>query len=196
MSLPELILASQSPRRRELLGGTGISFRVVVMPTDEAHDASMSPQELCLLNAREKAAVVFAEHPDCMVIGADTLVFIDGVPLGKPRDLHEAKEMLARLSGSIHEVCTGVVVCSPSGNDEFAVTTKVVFKVLGECEIARYLELVHVLDKAGAYAYQEHGEMIVDHIEGSPTNVIGLPMEKVTDYLNSRGYVINDFDSL
>lgn len=188
MRLPDLILASQSPRRRDLLEEAGFSFRIVVMPTDEVHDPAMNPRDLCLLNARQKAAVVSAEHPDCTVIGADTLVFIDGEPLGKPVDIAQAKEMLARLSGNPHQVCTGVAVHSPCGNQEFAVTTEVFFKKLTDQQIDQYLSLVHVLDKAGAYAYQEHGEMIVDHIEGSPSNIIGLPMEALGEYLVRLGY--------
>lgn len=188
MNLPDLILASQSPRRRELLAKTGIPFRVVVMPTDEVHDAAMDPQELCLLNAREKAAVVFAGHPGCTVIGADTLVFIDGMPLGKPVDADEARAMLGRLSGREHFVCTGVAICSPSGNEEFAVLSKVSFKPLSPSCIDEYMNHVDVMDKAGAYAIQEHGEMIVASFEGSLDNVIGLPVEEVEQRLVRLGY--------
>ncbi|MEG2584872.1 MAG: Maf family protein [Akkermansia sp.] len=193
--LPDLILASQSPRRKELLGQTGLDFQIIIRPTDEVHDAEMTPDALCLLNARLKAAVVFEEFPDCTVIGADTLVFIDGIPLGKPRDIDEARAMLRQLSGREHIVCTGVALMSPLsiGSESFAEMTKVCFKPLDEETIEAYLNAVPVLDKAGAYAFQDHGDMIIDHIVGYASNVIGLPLETLSKYLHKRGYQITPF---
>ncbi|MEG1257655.1 MAG: Maf family protein [Akkermansia sp.] len=193
--LPDLILASQSPRRKELLGQTGLDFQIIIRPTDEVHDAEMTPDALCLLNARLKAAVVFEEFPNCTVIGADTLVFIDGIPLGKPRDIDEARAMLRQLSGREHIVCTGVALMSPLsiGSESFAEMTKVCFKPLDEETIEAYLNAVPVLDKAGAYAFQDHGDMIIDHIVGYASNVIGLPLETLSKYLHKRGYQITPF---
>ncbi|MEG0838008.1 MAG: Maf family protein [Akkermansia sp.] len=193
--LPDLILASQSPRRKELLGQTGLDFQIIIRPTDEVHDAEMTPDALCLLNARLKATVVFEEFPDCTVIGADTLVFIDGIPLGKPRDIDEARAMLRQLSGREHIVCTGVALMSPLsiGSESFAEMTKVCFKPLDEETIEAYLNAVPVLDKAGAYAFQDHGDMIIDHIVGYASNVIGLPLETLSKYLHKRGYQITPF---
>ncbi|WMX38818.1 Maf family protein [Akkermansia sp. EB-AMDK43] len=111
--LPPIILASQSPRRRELLAKAGVPFSLVVRDTEELKDAAMPPQELCLHNARAKAQAVFREHPDSTVIGADTLVFLDGLPLGKPEDGEEARSMLRMLSARTHHVCTAVSIRSP-----------------------------------------------------------------------------------
>ena len=104
--LPPIILASQSPRRKDLLTAAGVDFSTVVRDTDELKDASMPPQDLCLYNAQAKASAVFREYPQATVIGADTLVFLDGIPLGKPRDAEDARAMLRMLSGRTHHVCT------------------------------------------------------------------------------------------
>ena len=111
-----MILASQSPRRRELLTREGVDFRIEVRDTEEVHDASIPPQQLCALNAAAKAEAVAAEFPGELVIGADTLVFIDGTPLGKPADEAEAVEMLLRLQGRTHQVCTAVAVVMPDSS--------------------------------------------------------------------------------
>ncbi len=175
-----LILASQSPRRRELLAREGIAFRVEVRETEELHDASLPPEELCARNAAAKAEAVAAEFPQETVIGADTLVFIDGEPLGKPADEVEAAAMLARLQGRSHSVCTAVAVILPGGErHDFVETTQVRFRPLDAEGIARYLGAVYVLDKAGAYAIQEHGEMIIEGISGDLDNVIGLPVTRL-----------------
>ncbi len=179
-----LILASQSPRRRELLERVGVVFRVEVRDTEELHDASLPPEELCARNAAAKAEAVAAEFPAETVIGADTLVFIDGVPLGKPADEAEAAAMLARLQGRSHSVCTAVAVILPGGERrDFVETTQVRFLPLNAAQIARYLEVVYVLDKAGAYAIQEHGEMIIEGICGDLDNVIGLPVTRLLEVL-------------
>ncbi len=180
-----LILASQSPRRRELLAREGVSFRVEVRETDELHDAALQPEELCARNAADKAEAVAAEFPQDTVIGADTLVFIDGKPLGKPTDEEEAAAMLTRLQGRTHSVCTAVAVILPGGERrDFVETTSVCFRPLDAAAIRRYLDSVYVLDKAGAYAIQEHGEMIVESIDGDLDNVIGLPVTRLLAVLN------------
>lgn len=186
--LPPLILASQSPRRRELLAAARVKFSIVVRDTEELKNAPMTPQELCLHNARAKAEAVFREYPDSTVIGADTLVFLDGCPLGKPQDEEEARSMLRRLSGRAHHVCTAVSVQSPLGVKDIAVLTEVTFRKLTEENIRRYMELVNVMDKAGSYAFQEHGEMIISSVRGDTDNVIGLPVTDVLECLRGWGY--------
>ncbi len=179
-----LILASQSPRRRELLAREGVEFRIEVRDTEELHDATLPPEVLCARNAAAKAETVAAEFPQDTVIGADTLVFIDGEPLGKPADEGEAAAMLARLQGRSHSVCTAVAVILPGGERrDFVETTEVRFRPLDAAAIRRYLDAVYVLDKAGAYAIQEHGEMIIEGIDGDLDNVIGLPVKRLLSVL-------------
>lgn len=189
--LPPLILASQSPRRKALLGTIGVDFNVVCKETPELFDAQSSPQELCLHNAQAKADAVFKDHPYATVIGADTLVFLDGEPLGKPLNLAEAKQMLRRLSGKTHYVCTAVALVSPLGKKKLTPLTKVQFKKLSDEVILNYLNLVNVLDKAGAYAFQEHGEMIIENVEGDTNNVIGLPLAELTQVLQEWNYPVH-----
>jgi septum formation protein len=175
-----IVLASTSPRRRELLEKAGLVFEVAASPADEVHDASIPPERLCELNATLKAAAVAALRPDDTVIGADTLVFIDGDPLGKPADLDEARRMLRRLAGRAHRVCTGVCVIFPGGGrNTFHGSTEVVFLPLDDARIDGYFALVNPLDKAGAYGIQEHGGMIVEGIVGDFDNVMGLPVALV-----------------
>lgn len=181
-----LILASQSPRRRELLAREGVEFRIVVKDVEEEHDASLPPEELCARNAAAKASAVAQEYPEQIVIGADTLVFIDGRPLGKPADAAEAVRMLSTLQGRTHCVCTAVAVFMPGGERrDFAEKSYVTFRTLSPDAIAHYMALVHVLDKAGAYAIQEHGEMIIEKIEGDYDNIVGLPVTRLLRVLNA-----------
>jgi septum formation protein len=175
-----IVLASASPRRRELLEQAGLVFEIVPSPADEIHDATMEPELLCELNAALKAEAVAEQRPDATVIGADTLVFIDGQPLGKPSDLEEARGMLRRLAGRTHRVCTGVCVIFPGGVRKlFHGMTEVDFLPLDDAEIDAYFERVNPFDKAGAYGIQEHGERIVSGIRGGFDNVMGLPVEMV-----------------
>lgn len=179
-----VILASASPRRRELLERAGVLFEVAHSPAEEIHDASIPPEELCERNAALKAEAVAAIRPEAIVIGADTLVFIDGEPLGKPADLDEARAMLRKLAGRPHFVCTGVCVIFPDGRRElFHDTTEVDFLPLDDAAIEDYLTVANPLDKAGAYGIQEYGERIISGISGSFENVMGLPVEKVVTVL-------------
>jgi septum formation protein len=140
----------------------------------------MKPELLCELNASLKAEAVAALRTDAVVIGSDTLVFIDDTPLGKPADLDEARGMLRRLAGRTHRVCTGVCVIFPDGGRRvFHDTTEVDFLPLDEAVIENYLSVANPLDKAGAYGIQESGEMIIARISGSYENVMGLPVDKV-----------------
>jgi septum formation protein len=175
-----LVLASASPRRRELLERAGLAFEVVVSPAEEIHDAQLQPGDLCEINAGLKAEAVAGVRPDATVIAADTLVFIDGLPLGKPIDLDDARAMLRRLSGRTHQVCTGVCVIHPGGDKNlFHDLTDVVFRSLDEEAITAYFSQVNPLDKAGAYGIQESGDLIISEIRGSFDNVMGLPVEMV-----------------
>jgi septum formation protein len=184
-----LILASGSPRRRELLEGAGLSFEVIPSPAEEIHDASLGAAGLCEENARLKAAAV--PVPGAVVIAADTLVFIDGEPLGKPRDMGAARAMLRRLSGRMHQVCTGVCIVGADGNaTTLHEMTDVVFRGLDDEMISAYLGKTKPLDKAGAYGIQDHGEMIVERISGGFDNVMGLPVGAVLDALEGIGLPI------
>lgn len=181
-----VVLASGSPRRRELLEEAGLKFEVKPSPAEEIHDASLAPAVLCERNAELKARAVVV--PGAAVIGADTLVFIDDEPLGKPKDLAEARAMLSRLSGREHTVCTGVYVVAPDGAGEsFHALTRVRFRLLSVEVIDEYIKKVDPLDKAGAYGIQEFGEMLVEGIEGDFDNVMGLPVKAVLARLRACG---------
>ncbi len=184
-----LILASASPRRVQLLREAGFEIEVLPPAVEELHDISMTGEALTLSNAKLKALAVAATRPESVVLGADTLVCIDSEPLAKPADLDEARAMLRRLSGRTHYVCTGVALAHGSEVEEFVVKTFVTFRDLSAGDIDAYIEKVHVLDKAGSYAIQEHGDMIIERIEGSRTNVIGLPMDEVIAALQRHGVV-------
>jgi septum formation protein len=182
-----LILASGSPRRSELLAAAGIGFEVIPSPAEEIHDSSLGMAELCEENARLKAIAVFSLHPDAVVIGADTLVFLDGEPLGKPKDMAEAEVMLRRLSGKMNRVCTGVCILRPGEKVTLLhVVTEVFFRELDDETLFAYLAKTQPLDKAGAYGIQDRGEMIIERIEGSYDNVMGLPVEQVLQALDLR----------
>lgn len=182
-----LVLASTSPRRSELLEKAGVAFEVIPSTAEEIHDETMAPGHLCEFNAALKAHAVAIIIPDATVIGADTLVFIDGVPLGKPADLAAARKMLRRLAGRSHQVCTGVCVIAPSGEKcSFHDLTEVIFKDLTDGEIDSYFEKVNPLDKAGAYGIQEYGEQIISEIRGNFDNVMGLPVDKVIEALGLK----------
>jgi septum formation protein len=163
-----------------------LRFEVRPSPAEELHDPSLTLDELCEHNAELKARAV--PVADAWVIGADTLVHIDGEPLGKPADLGEARAMLRRLSGRVHTVCTGVCVVDPDGRARrFHETTRVRFRDFDEAVIEAYLGKVDPLDKAGAYGIQDHGEMLVEGIEGAFDNVMGLPVARVLAALGACG---------
>lgn len=182
-----LILASGSPRRKRLLEEAGFSFEVVSSDVEELEPGSLPIRKLCTANAARKARAVFTERPDSVIIGADTLVGVEGEVLGKPSGMREAVDMLARLSGRVHEVCTGVCVLCSEEEHAFFDVTWVRFRHFGREVINEYIERVDVLDKAGAYAIQEHGKMLVDQIEGDYANVVGLPVRRVQEELAPLG---------
>ena len=172
------ILASKSPRRREYLTQMGIPFTVLTADTDETLPAGITPREGVELLARRKAeAVAPLVSPSETVIAADTLVELDGKPLGKPADADEAREMLRALSGSAHTVHTGVAVLRGERMLSAVETTTVYFRTLKEREIDDYVASGEPLDKAGAYGIQGHASVFVERIEGNLDNVVGLPCE-------------------
>lgn len=179
-----IILASGSPRRREMLAEVKLDFSVIPSPAEELHDASMPLHLLCETNAELKALAVSKLHPDAVVIGADTLVYIDGTPLGKPKTEVEAKAVLAKLSGSTHQVCTGVCIAQGDETQKFHAITEVCFKKLSEDAIDDYMSKVNVMDKAGSYAVQEHGELIISEVKGDYDNVVGLPVTLLLEKLS------------
>jgi septum formation protein len=179
MTPPPIILASQSPRRALLLKELVSEFGIVDSYATELDDPEMGQRRLCELNAQRKAFAVAERYPNHLVIGADTLVFLDGKLMGKPEGLDMAREFLRRLSGRVHEVVTGVCLFQRemSRMHLFSEATRVRFLPFGETVIEDYLARVQVLDKAGAYAIQEQGHLLVEQVEGSLSNVIGLPVE-------------------
>ena len=186
----ELILASGSPRRRELLSEAGLSFQIISPDVDELSGDGHSPRDLALTNARLKCMAVSVARPESMVIGADTVVTLGGKIYGKPLDLKEAAKNLRIFSGRIHEVLTGVVLSCGDQRAEFVSTSFVKFKDLNELDIEDYLSKVYVLDKAGGYAAQEHRELIIEKFEGDYQNIIGLPVSLVLDQLYKMGFPI------
>jgi septum formation protein len=181
MSLPPLVLASASPRRRDLLRQMGRSFQVFPAEVTELQHQQLSPYEICQLNAYRKARAVAKQCPDCLVVGADTLVCLGDRRFGKPGSLEEAGGMLAELQGKSHQVVTGLCLLHLRAHRQhtFAESTEVFFRPLSREQILGYLELIDPLDKAGAYAIQDHGELVVERIEGSFSNVVGLPVERL-----------------
>ena len=187
-----VILASASPRRRELLASLGLDFTVIPAEVDEiGAEQGYSAAETVRLNAVLKAAAVASAHPGSLVIGSDTVVECVGRICGKPRDPEEAAAMLRELSGREHRVMTGVALRLEKTklDRSFTEISLVRFKKLSEETIRTYMKLVNVLDKAGAYAIQEHGELILDRLDGSLSNVIGLQVERLTGELLRTGLV-------
>lgn len=184
-----LILASASPRRRELLATLGVGFDVVAAPVEEHEDPATDPRAMVAHNAALKADWVAARHPEAVVLGADTTVFLEGCALNKPGDPAEARAMLRRLSGRTHTVYTGLALrCAAEGlRIDAGAASEVTFKPLDDATIEQYLACVHTLDKAGGYAIQEHADLIVAGYSGSLSNIIGLPLETTKQILTKAG---------
>jgi septum formation protein len=181
------ILASNSPRRRALLAEAGYEFEVIAPAVSEVAVPHLSLCELTIANATRKALAVSRIHLNRVVLAADTLVALQGEVIGKPRDLNHARVILRRLSGQTHRVCTGVCIVCPQKKISFAEISEVRFRELSEGDIANYFRVVNPIDKAGAYAAQGTGQSIIESVEGSFTNVIGLPMERTTEVLAQFG---------
>ena len=188
---PSLILASASPRRRALLAEHGYAFEVrVPSGVEEIAPAHLSPGETVLANARAKARAAFAElgrAQNAVVLGVDTEVFFEGRVLGKPADMDAAFAMLNRLNGRAHEVYSGVWIVGRGKARGFIEVTRVSFFHRTDAELRRYLARIHPLDKAGAYAAQDDRGGMIAAFEGSLSNVIGLPMERLRVALRAFG---------
>jgi septum formation protein len=184
VSIPKIILASKSPRRQELLRQMDLDFRVVLKEVDESYPGGLSPEEVAVYIAEKKAKAYDETLTDEAVLTADTIVCIDGLILGKPENSGHAVEMLQRLSGRVHKVVTGVCILYKHQYNLFHDVSEVFFRKLTQDEITTYVEKYQPMDKAGAYGIQEWvGITAIQRIEGSYTNVVGLPTEKVYQQL-------------
>ena len=183
VNMENIILASSSPRRKRLMLEAGFNFEIIVSDAEEICDKFMIPWNLTVQNAQIKASPIAQNNQEKIVIGADTVVSLDNEIFGKPSDMEEALKMLARLSGRTHIVTTGVCIIQKEKNETFYVNTEVTFKPLSGKEISQYFKLINPLDKAGGYAAQDHGELIIEKYSGSFTNVVGLPMSEVKEAL-------------
>ena len=186
-NLPPVILASASPRRSQLLASMDIEFEVVPSHVEELIDGYDFIPDLCEANARIKAEPIADMHPECLVIAADTMVYLEDTLFGKPTDIDDAHRMLTRLQGRTHQVTTGVslIYYNEEISKSFSVITNVTFLSLDAGQISEYLAKIDPLDKAGGYAIQEHKQMIAKRVSGSVSNVVGLPVERLKEELNN-----------
>ena len=182
----QVILASRSPRRAELLTAAGIAFEVLSADIDETPHRDEAPAAYVERLAIEKARAVFLLRPDAIVLGADTTVTIDGAILGKPEDEADAVRMLRLLNGRAHDVHTGVAVVSTSGVQSAVGTTRVWFDAMTDKDISWYVATGEPVDRAGAYAIQGFASRFISRIEGSYSNVVGLPVALVSSILEER----------
>lgn len=182
--MKKIILASSSPRRRELLETAGIKFEICVKEVDESIPAGTAPLEAAKMTALKKALATAESHKNDIVIGADTIVVAEGKILGKPKDKDDACAMLRMLSGIEHEVITGVCIICGEKTDSFAQVSRVKFYELTEDEIKSYVDTGEPMDKAGAYGIQGKGCILVEKIEGDYFNIVGLPVAEVVRAIN------------
>ena len=185
-NLPPVILASSSPRRSKLLTSMDIEFEIVPSHAEESMDGGDFIPDLCEANARAKAEPIAELHPECLVIAADTLVYLEDELFGKPTHVDDAARMLTRLQGRTHQVATGVSLIYHNGeiSKVFSVITNVTFLPLGREQIDEYLAGIDPLDKAGGYAIQQDKHKIIKRVSGSVSNVVGLPVERLKEELN------------
>lgn len=181
----EIILASASPRREELLRQVDCKFSIITSEIVEDNEQDMPPAELAVLHASAKALDVASKHngPEALVIGADTIVVLDNRVYGKPRDEEDAERMLHELQGQEHQVISGVAVVYKGEIWTDYAVTRVVLRALSAEEVKRYIATGEPLDKAGAYAIQGVGALLVEEITGSYTNVVGLPLTTLNKLL-------------
>jgi septum formation protein len=187
MSHPRVILASASPRRRELLALVGIPHEVIPADIDESYRDGEEAAEHAERLAREKAAAIAARHPDAIVIAADTIVLIDGLVLGKPRDEADAERMLGMLGGQTHVVLTAVAVAHGGAMRSGVESVRVTFRELSRERIRAYIATREPMDKAGAYGIQGYGATLVERIDGDYFAVMGLALARMIDLLAALG---------
>ena len=189
--LKNVVLASSSPRRRELLAGAGVEFEIVAPHVDETPDMALTPEENARIIAELKARTISAIRRDKLVIAADTMVVLDGDMIGKPVDEADAFKTLSRLSGRKHKVVTGVAMAHAERGVWWSgvETSYTLFRVIPQGDIAAYVKSGEPMDKAGAYAVQGRAGEWIEGFEGSVSNIIGLPMEMVTRALRDLGYI-------
>jgi len=185
---PPIVLASQSPRRAELISRLALEFEVRPADIDESYHAGETPPAHAERLAREKAEVVAATHPHALVVGSDTIVVIDGDVLGKPRSREQAVEMLMRLSGRDHEVCTGVAVAMDGRVESGLERVRVRFRTLTPEACEQYVATGEPMDKAGSYGIQGFGSAIVESIEGDYFSVMGLPVVRMLGLFERFGW--------
>ena len=184
----KIVLASQSPRRRQLLGQMGLEFTTQSPEIDEAAFPGRDARDLVQILSREKARWIAGQvDPETLVIGADTVVVRDGEILGKPKGEEEARAMLASLSGRTHQVCTGVTVCRGDKVLTQVEETQVTFRPLTDQEIRQYVSTGEPMDKAGAYGIQGLGALLAERLEGDYSNVMGLPLCRLGQMLSRFG---------
>lgn len=182
-----IILASASPRREQLLAQIGCEFHVIPSSVEENNEAPLSPAALVKAHAGAKATEVAGKAPEDIVIGADTIVVLDDIVYGKPKDAADACRMLGELSGRTHSVWTGIAVVRAGVCMSEAVETRVSIAAITPQEIMRYVATGEPLDKAGAYAVQGHGAVFVERIDGCYFNVVGLPLNALSRLLTTAG---------
>ncbi len=183
-----IILASASPRRKELLNEIVSDFEVIPSRSEERADQKLAPEKIVEELAKQKAESVFAEHRDALVIGADTIVYFQGKVLGKPKDAQDAKKTLRALSGRTHSVYTGWCICEGDREETGFCRSDVTFRELSEDFIEEYVKSGSPLDKAGSYGIQDDARL-VEKYEGSYTNIIGLPLEEMKAQLRGFGVI-------
>lgn len=186
--MQHLILASSSPRRKELLENLHLTFDISSSEVDESFAPELPPEEIVVGLAIRKAKVIANQHPDSFVIGADTIVVANGRILGKPADEAEAIDMLSMLSGKTHAVFTGVAILHGETEVHFFEKTEVTFWELTDTEIQAYIKSGEPFDKAGGYGIQGFGSMLVKHISGDYFAVVGLPVSRTVRELQKAGY--------
>ena len=182
--MKRVILASKSPRRKELLSKIVDNFEIIVSNSKEKRPLFVSNKKVPVCLAKQKAKEVFKENKDALVIGADTVVIVNNEILGKPKEKEDVKRMISMLSNNTHIVVTGVYIMSKEFKKSFSSITKVTFRKMSEQEIDEYCNLDTVYDKAGAYAIQAEAGKYITSIDGDYNNVVGLPIDELKKYLN------------
>jgi septum formation protein len=194
-----LILASTSPRRREILALLGLPFEVIDPEFDEIPSKHLSIEDEVVDFAAAKAHSVASKHPTSIVIGSDTMISLNGHKIGKPNDIDDARRILRSLAGRTHQICTGVVILDGAEGPAFQVVENVVVEMrkCTEEEIDRYLSLNESLDKAGAYSIQGEGRKLIASLRGDYLAAVGMPLRPIADYLQSQGISFDlDVDKL